>query len=37
VGHVLGHRNSRSTRRYSHLTAETLAAAGSSIGSKKRA
>jgi len=37
VGRVLGHRDSRSTQRYSHLTAETLAAAVSSIGPRKRA
>lgn len=37
VGQVLGHRDSRSTQRYSHLTADTLAAAVGLIGSKKRA
>lgn len=37
VGRVLGHRDSRSTQRYSHLTAETLAAAVGAIGAKKRA
>jgi integrase len=37
VGQVLGHRDSRSTARYSHLTAGTLAAAVGQIGKKKRA
>jgi integrase len=37
VGRVLGHRDSRSTQRYSHLTAETLAGAVGLIGAKKRA
>lgn len=36
VGRVLGHRDSRSTQRYSHLTAETLSAAVGAIGAKKR-
>jgi integrase len=34
VGQVLGHRDSRSTARYSHLTHDTLAAAVGKIGSK---
>ena len=37
IGKVLGHRDSRSTQRYSHLTADTLAAAIGTIGTKKRA
>jgi integrase len=37
VGQVLGHRDSRSTARYSHLTAETLAGAVGTIGAKRRA
>ena len=37
VGQVLGHRDSRSTARYSHLTVGTLAAAIGQIGKKKRA
>jgi len=37
VGKVLGHRDSRSTQRYSHLTADTLAGAVGLIGSRKRA
>jgi integrase len=37
VGKVLGHRDSRSTQRYSHLTAETLAGAVGRIGAKRRA
>jgi integrase len=37
VGKVLGHRDSRSTARYSHLTPDTLAAAVGMIGKKKRA
>lgn len=37
VGKVLGHRDSRSTQRYSHLTADTLAGAVALIGRKKRA
>jgi site-specific recombinase XerD len=37
VGRVLGHRDSRSTQRYSHLTADSLAAAVGKIGAKKRA
>lgn len=32
VGQVLGHRDARSTQRYSHLTAETLAGAVGKIG-----
>ena len=36
VGKVLGHRDSRSTARYAHLTADTLAAAVGKIGSRKR-
>lgn len=35
VGQVLGHRDSRSTARYSHLQAATLAAAVGQIGRKK--
>lgn len=35
VGKVLGHRDARSTARYSHLTAETLAEAVGAIGRKK--
>lgn len=35
VGRVLGHRDSRSTQRYSHLTAETLAAAVGQIGKRR--
>jgi integrase len=34
VGAVLGHKDARSTRRYSHLTAQTLADAVSKIGRK---
>ena len=37
VGKVLGHRDSRSTQRYSHLTAGTLADAVGKIGRKKLA
>jgi integrase len=37
VGQVLGHRDSRSTQRYSHLTARTLADAVGKIGTKRRA
>jgi integrase len=37
VGKVLGHRDSRSTQRYSHLTAQTLAGAVGKIGQKRRA
>ncbi len=37
VGRVLGHRDPRSTARYSHLTHDTLAAAVGMIGSKRRA
>jgi integrase len=37
VGKVLGHRDSRSTQRYSHLTADTLAGAVGLIGAKRRA
>lgn len=37
VGKVLGHRDSRSTQRYSHLTADTLAGAVGMIGAKRRA
>lgn len=37
VGKVLGHRDARSTQRYSHLRHETLAAAVGAIGKKKRA
>ena len=36
VGKVLGHRDPRSTARYSHLTAETLTDAIGAIGRKKR-
>ena len=36
VGKVLGHRDPRSTARYSHLTAETLTEAIGAIGRKKR-
>lgn len=35
VGRVLGHRDGRSTQRYSHLTAETLAAAVGQIGKRR--
>jgi integrase len=35
VGQVLGHRDSRSTARYSHLTTSTLAAAISKIGKRQ--
>jgi integrase len=35
VGQVLGHRDQRSTQRYSHLTADTLAAAVGMIGRRK--
>ena len=37
IGRVLGHRDSRSTARYSHLSAGTLSAAVGLIGAKKRA
>ena len=37
VGKVLGHRDPRSTARYAHLTADTLADAVGAIGKKKRA
>ena len=37
VGRVLGHRDARSTQRYSHLTAGTLAAAVGRIGARPRA
>lgn len=37
VGKVLGHRDARSTARYSHLSADTLAAAVGKIGAKRRA
>jgi integrase len=37
VGKVLGHRDSRSTQRYAHLTAATLGNAVGMIGRKKRA
>lgn len=37
IGRVLGHRDSRSTARYSHLSAGTLSAAVGMIGMKKRA
>lgn len=37
VGKVLGHRDSRSTQRYAHLTAATLSNAVGQIGRKKRA
>lgn len=37
VGRVLGHRDSRSTQRYAHLTAGTLAGAVATIGKRKRA
>ena len=37
IGQVLGHRDARSTQRYSHLTTDTLAAAVGMIGKKKRA
>jgi integrase len=37
VGKVLGHRDSRSTQRYAHLTADTLAAAVGRIGTKRKA
>lgn len=36
VGKVLGHRDSRSTERYSHLTANTLAAAVGKIGQRQK-
>lgn len=36
VGRVLGHKDARSTARYSHLMAETLTAAVSKIGKKSR-
>lgn len=36
VGKVLGHRDSRSTQRYSHLTADTLAGAVGLIGARRR-
>lgn len=35
VGQVLGHRDPRSTKRYSHLTAETLAGAVGKIGGRR--
>jgi len=35
VGQVLGHRDPRSTKRYAHLTAGTLAAAVGTIGQKR--
>jgi integrase len=35
VGRVLGHRDSRSTSRYSHLTAQSLAAAVGKIGKRR--
>lgn len=35
VGRVLGHRDARSTQRYSHLTHDTLAAAVGKIGRKR--
>jgi integrase len=35
VGKVLGHRDSRSTQRYSHLTHDTLAAAVGKIGKRR--
>ncbi|MES2959764.1 MAG: site-specific integrase [Pseudomonadota bacterium] len=35
VGKVLGHRDARSTQRYAHLTADTLAAAVSAIGKRQ--
>lgn len=35
VGKVLGHRDSRSTQRYSHLRTETLAAAVATIGRRR--
>ena len=37
VGKVLGHRDSRSTQRYAHLRADTLADAVGRIGRKRRA
>lgn len=37
VGQVLGHRDTRSTKRYSHLTAERLAGAVRLIGKKRAA
>lgn len=37
IGKVLGHRDSRSTQRYAHLAADTLAVAVAKIGAKKRA
>lgn len=36
VGRVLGHRDARSTQRYSHLTADTLSAAVGAIGRRNR-
>jgi site-specific recombinase XerD len=36
VGGVLGHRDARSTKRYSHLATETLAKAIGLIGKKTR-
>lgn len=36
VGRVLGHRDARSTQRYAHLTADTLAAAVGRIGAKRK-
>jgi site-specific recombinase XerD len=35
VGAVLGHRDARSTKRYSRLNTDTLAAAVSKIGAKR--
>jgi site-specific recombinase XerD len=35
VGKILGHRDSRSTERYSHLTAGKLAEAVANIGKKR--
>jgi integrase len=37
VGRVLGHRSPKSTARYAHLTAATLAGAVGAIGAKRRA
>lgn len=36
IGRVLGHRDARSTQRYAHLTADTLAAAVGTIGQRRR-
>ena len=36
VGQVLGHRDARSTQRYSHLTHDTLANAIGKIGQRRR-